>query len=85
MLLIGKTISDIKDIKMSSSFELEMKDLGHAKRNFGMDIKRNRIKQILFLSQASYIEKVLSKFSIHESEFVFLPIAVTLNSVRTSV
>lgn len=40
MLLIGKTISDIKDIKMSSSFELEMKDLGHAKRNFGMDIKK---------------------------------------------
>lgn len=75
MMLIGKNTSDMNDIKMSLSSEFEMTDLGHVKRILGMDIKRNKIKQILFLPQSSNIEKVLSKFSMLESTSVSLPIA----------
>lgn len=37
----------------------KMKDLGHAKRILGIDIIKNRPKEILILKQSPYVEKVL--------------------------
>lgn len=70
ILLIGL---NMHDIKKSFYSEFEMKDFGHAKRILGMDIIGNRSKHLLMLNQTSYMEKVLSKFSRHESKFVTSP------------
>jgi len=43
-----------------------MKDLGVAKKIFGMKIHRNRGEEKLFLSQKKYIEKVLERIPISE-------------------
>lgn len=42
MLLIRQNLSDINDIKWSLSAKFEIKDLDHARRILGMDIRRNR-------------------------------------------
>lgn len=47
---------------LSSKFE--MKDLGEASYVLGIEIHRDRTRNILGLSQKTYIEKVLSRFSI---------------------
>jgi hypothetical protein len=42
-----------------------MKDLGEASFVLGIEIHRDRSKEVLGLSQNAYIEKVLKKFSMH--------------------
>lgn len=54
MLLSGVNMNKIKRYL---SKELKMKYLGHTKRILGMNIIRNRPKQILVLKQTSYAEK----------------------------
>lgn len=65
---------DVNNIKRSLSSGFEMKDLRKAKRIFGMDIIRNRSKNVVILIQTSYVEKVLSKFSMHDSKTMTLPL-----------
>jgi hypothetical protein len=48
---------------LSSNFD--MKDLGEASFVLGIEIHRDRRKVVLGLSQKTYIEKVLKKFSMH--------------------
>jgi hypothetical protein len=43
-----------------------MEDLGEASFVLGIEIHRDRSKGVLGLSQKTYIEKVLKKFSMHK-------------------
>lgn len=65
----------ITTLKAQLSSEFEMKDLGAAKKILGMEIKRDRKSRLLFLSQQSYIEKVLHRFNMHDAKCVSTPIA----------
>lgn len=51
-----------------------MKELGATKRILGIDIKRNRKKGILSLSQEVYSTKILSKFNMNDNKPVFVPL-----------
>lgn len=75
MLLAGYDANEIKNIKQRLKQEFEMKDLGCAKRILGMEIKRNRSNQTLFLTQQTYILKMLTRFSMNEAKVVTLPLA----------
>ena len=50
-----------------------MKDLGEASYILGIQIIRDRKNKLLELSQASYIDKVLARFSMQDSKKVLLP------------
>ncbi|KAH9734079.1 hypothetical protein KPL71_017263 [Citrus sinensis] len=50
---------EIDHLKKLLSREFEMKELGEAKRILGMDIIRDRSKKVVFLTQQSYINRVL--------------------------
>ena len=52
-----------------------MKELGEAKRILGMDIIRDRSKKVLFLTQQSYIKRVLVRFGINDAKQVQTPLA----------
>ncbi|KAL6138925.1 hypothetical protein ACLB2K_064204 [Fragaria x ananassa] len=52
-----------------------MKDLGPAKKILGMQITRDRKKGLLWLSQESYIEKVLERFNMDKARSVSVPLA----------
>lgn len=75
MLLIGHNMYVINDIKRSLSAEFEMKDLGHAKKILGMEITRKRHDRILILKQSAYIEKLVTRFAMHNSKSVSVPLA----------
>ncbi|KAK3012115.1 hypothetical protein RJ639_010588 [Escallonia herrerae] len=62
MLIAAKSMSDVNGLKEQLKREFEMKDLGAAKRIFGMEIQRDRPAGILYLSQKKYIERVLLRF-----------------------
>ena len=50
-----------------------MKDLGKASYILGIQIIRDRKNKLLALSQASYIDKVLARFSMQDSKKGLLP------------
>ena len=52
-----------------------MKDLGEATYVLGIRIYRDRSRKLLGLSQSTYIDKVLRRFSMQESKKGFLPMS----------
>lgn len=55
--------------------EFDMKDLGSASRILGMNISRDRADRSLFISQKSFLQKIVSKFSMHLCKLVCTPLA----------
>ncbi|KAK8990901.1 hypothetical protein V6N11_028857 [Hibiscus sabdariffa] len=73
ILIIGNDIPTLQSIKTWLSSCFSMKDLGEASYILGVKIYRDRSRRILGLSQSTYIDKVLKRFSMEESKRGFLP------------
>ncbi|GMI77935.1 hypothetical protein HRI_001462800 [Hibiscus trionum] len=66
---------DVVGLKALLSQEFDMKDLGAAKKIFGMKIHRDRGSRKLWLSQQCYVEKVLDRFGVSKAKPVSTPLA----------
>ena len=73
ILLIGNDVGYLTDIKNWLATQFQMKDLGEAQYVLGIQIFKNRKNRMLALSQASYIDKMLSRYSIQKSKRGLLP------------
>ncbi|GKB17056.1 transposable element [Tanacetum coccineum] len=72
MLVAAKDMEEIKKLKILLNTEFDMKDLGAARKILGMEIIRDRKHGKLFLSQKSYIEKIISRFGMSSAKSVIL-------------
>uniref|UniRef100_A0A3Q7J734 Reverse transcriptase Ty1/copia-type domain-containing protein n=1 Tax=Solanum lycopersicum TaxID=4081 RepID=A0A3Q7J734_SOLLC len=79
MLTAAKKKYDIQKLKGLLSAEFEMKDLGAARKILGMEIIRDRERRKLFLSQRSYIQKVLARFGMSSSKPIDTPSAANIH------
>ena len=75
MLLANKDREVIEELKLLLNSEFEMKGLGQAKKILGVEIRRNMKSGLLFLSQESYLKKVLTIFGMTDSKSVQTPLA----------
>jgi len=75
ILIIGNDIPLLQSVKGWLSKNFSMKDLGEAAYILGIKIYRDRSKRLLGLSQSTYIDKVLKRFSMEESKRGFLPLS----------
>ena len=75
MLIIGHDVRKIEELKEELSKSFDMKDLGSAKQILGMQISRDRQNRKLWLSQETYIEKVLERFNMSKAKAVSSPFA----------
>jgi hypothetical protein len=82
MLIAAKSIVEVNKLNVLLSKEFDMKDLGAAKKILGMEIRRDRDAKKLRLSQASYVKKVLERFSMENAKPVSTPLA---NHFRLSI
>ncbi|KAL4033283.1 hypothetical protein IC575_006370 [Cucumis melo] len=73
ILLIGNDIGLLTDIKQWLATQFQMKDLGEAQFVLGIQIFRDRKNKTLALSQASYIDKIVVKYSMQNSKRGLLP------------
>ena len=74
MLIIGHDSSKIDRLKRELSMSFAMKDLGSAKQILGMNVSRDRKDRKLWLSQESYIEKVLERFNLSKAKAIYSPL-----------
>ena len=75
MLLPSKDREVIEELKLLLSTEFKMKDLGQAKKILGVEIRRNMKNRLLYLSQESYLKKVLTIYGMTDSKPVQTPFA----------
>ena len=73
ILLIGNDIKVLFDVKTWLSEQFQMKDLGEASYVLGIQIIRDRKNKLLALSQATYIDKVLKRFSMSNAKKGLMP------------
>ena len=73
ILLIGNNVKILSDVKKWLAEQFQMKDLGNASYVLGIQIIRDRNKRQLALSQASYIDKVIERFSMQNSKKGLMP------------
>jgi len=73
ILLIGNDIPLLSSVKGWLKNHFQMKDLGEAQRILGVRIYRDRSRRMLSLSQESYIDKILERFSMTNSKKGNLP------------
>ena len=64
MLLIGRDIGALSTVKVWLASNFDMKDLGEANYILGIKLHRDRRNRMIGLSQASYIDKLLERFSM---------------------
>ena len=62
ILIAGSDKEYLMDIKRWLSTHFDMQDMGEANYILGVNIKRDRSKKILALSQENYIQKILERF-----------------------
>ncbi|GAA0163591.1 hypothetical protein LIER_19417 [Lithospermum erythrorhizon] len=74
MLIMGKNMYEIKDLKAKLNVTFKMKDLGQAEHILGMEIKRDRTHKLLWLSHEKYVLKVLQRFNMDSSKAVNCPL-----------
>ena len=75
MLIVGKNMSRIQELKIQLSKSFAMKDLGPAKQILGIRIVRDRGERLIHLSQEKYIEKILQRFHMDKSKVASTPLA----------
>ena len=76
ILLIGNDIETLSSVKVWLSNQFDMKDLGEASHILGIKLLCDRQKRMLGLSQASYIDQILARFSMQDSKKEFVPFRV---------
>ena len=75
MLIVGQDVDLIQKLKMELSKTFNMKDLGSAKHILGMEILRDKKAAKLWLSPERYIEWMLERFNMKNSNPVSTPLA----------
>ncbi|KAM7464831.1 hypothetical protein LguiB_012393 [Lonicera macranthoides] len=73
ILLIGNDMGLLSSVRVWLSSQFDMKDLGEASHILGIKLMRDRKNRMLGLSQATYIDTILSRFSMQDSKKGFLP------------
>ena len=74
ILLASSDVNLLLETKKFLSSKFDMKDLGEASFVLGIEIHRDREKEILGLSQKVYLEKVLKKYSMQNCKSSPAPI-----------
>jgi len=83
ILLIGNNIPMLESIKTSLKNSFSMKDLGEAAYILGIKIYRDRSRRLIGLSQDTYIDKVLKRFTMEEAKKGFLPMSHGIHLSKT--
>ena len=75
ILLIGNNVSTLQSINIWLSKNFFMKDHGEATYILGIKIYRDISKKLLGLSQSTYIDKMLKRFSMEQSKRGYVPMS----------
>jgi len=74
LMIFGKDIENINDLKAQLSEEYEMKDLGELKYFLGIQVHRDKERKLIHINQSSYNRTVLERFGMMDSKPMNTPL-----------
>ena len=74
MLIVGQDRAQISKLKEELAKSFDMKVLSQDKQILGMEITRDKQNRRLWLSQESYVERILERFNLKEAKLVTTPL-----------
>lgn len=74
LLIFGRYMKDIMDIKKNLSKMFKMKDLGEVKNVLNLHVERDRERKTIDIDQTRYIRKILERFQMSDSYPIGTPI-----------
>jgi len=78
LLLFSTSIQLMDSLKRDINNMFEVTDLREPKKIVGIEIKRNHDKQNLKITQANYIETILTKYSMQDANLVGTPMDLNI-------
>ena len=82
LLLVANNTTLLASTKVALSSRFDMKDMGEAHFILGVQIRRNRAKRQLSLSQREYVRTILERFDMQDCNAVASPMATGLKLVK---
>ena len=76
MIILGRNLNNINQLKQRLNESFEMTDLGELKYFLGIQVERNRTSRTIHINQAQYIIKILNQFNMHNCNPVRTPLEV---------
>src|SRR5579871_5854511 len=83
LILIGKNIDIINDLKSRLNKAFEMKDLKDLTYFLGIQVRRNRQIRTIHLDQTQYILKILKRFKLQDSKPIRTPLETGIKLTKS--
>ena len=75
LIIFGKDLNSVNDLKAQLSEEYEMKYMGELKYFLGIQVHRDRERKIIHISQPGYYRIILERFSMQDSKPTSTPLS----------
>ena len=82
LLLVASDVDQLASVKARLGSCFDMKDMGEAQFILGVQIRRDRARRQLHLSQAEYIRTVLERFDMQECKPAASPMATGVKLLK---
>src|SRR5204863_169388 len=82
LIIFGKDMASINDLKAQLNEEYEMKDLGELKYFLGIQVHRDRERKIIHINQAGYNRTILERYGMQNSKPASTPLATSARLVK---
>jgi hypothetical protein len=73
LLIISNSINRVNETKRRLEKHFEMTDLGEVKWLLGMEIRRDRARRTLSLSQSAFVKMIVGRFNLEDANTVTTP------------
>ena len=74
LIIFGKDMASINSLKAQLNEEYEMKDLGELKYFLGIQVRRDKERKIIHISQPEYIRTILGRYGMQDSKPASTPL-----------
>ena len=75
LIIFGKDMTSIQDLKAVLNKEYEMKDLGELKYFLGIQVHRSKEQKLIHISQSGYIGTLLERYKMQDSNPARVPLS----------
>src|SRR5438046_746606 len=85
LIIFGKDMASINDLKAQLNEEYEMKDLGELKYFLGIQVHHDRERKIIHISQAGYNRTILEWYGMQNSKPASTPLSTSARLIKATI
>src|SRR5437667_6018079 len=84
LIIFGKDMASINELKAQLNEEYEMKDLGELKYFLGIQVHRDRERKIIHINQSRYNRTILERYGMQNSKPASVPLSTGTRLVKAT-